>query len=99
VLLDLVQLRLAQKDSAGAVRAAVEVLALSRVGEESRRKATLRLVHCSCNEKQKACWYQSLLSCLCAAEGRSVKERQGQVQIWCNLLRMLCAACFHIQLT
>jgi tetratricopeptide (TPR) repeat protein len=44
VLLNLAQLRLAQKDGAGAVRAAEEVLALQGVGEESRRKATLRWV-------------------------------------------------------
>jgi tetratricopeptide (TPR) repeat protein len=44
VLLNLAQLRLAQKDGAGAVRAAEEVLALQGVGEEPRRKATLRWV-------------------------------------------------------
>ncbi|WIA17323.1 hypothetical protein OEZ85_014188 [Tetradesmus obliquus] len=43
VLLNLAQLRLAQKDGAGAVRAAEEVLALPGVEEDSRRKATLRL--------------------------------------------------------
>jgi thioredoxin-like negative regulator of GroEL len=44
VLLNLAQLRLAQKDGAGAVRAAEEVLGLQGVGEDSRRKATLRWV-------------------------------------------------------
>jgi tetratricopeptide (TPR) repeat protein len=44
VLLNVAQLRLAQKDGAGAVRAAEEVLALQGLGEEPRRKATLRWV-------------------------------------------------------